>query len=131
MYAKEELHCRETRFPGQDFNGHMWLEVSLLHRETLLVGTIYRSPGSSVQNDAALCTLLNASISRGGYDHVLIVGDFNLPNIDWETRMPLDSNTHFSHAFLEAINDCFLFQKVAEPTRYRDRNTPYILDLVL
>ena len=130
IYAAEGLCCRETHFFDQEFNEHMWLEVSPKHQEKLLIGNIYRSPGSTVQNNAALCTLLNASVSQG-YDHVLIVGDFNLPNIDWETRMSLDASTHFSHAFLETIHDCFLFQKVMEPTRYRDGNTPHILDLIL
>ena len=82
------------------------------------------------RNNEALCKLLR-SATYAGYDQVLIVGDFNLPNIDWETKMSLDASTHFSHVFVETIQDCYLSQEVSEPTRYREGNTPHILDLIL
>ena len=121
MHVKEGVKCREARFLYQDFNESMWLEIDIATRGTLLVGAIYRSPSSVARNNEALCKLLR-SATYAGYDQVLIVGDFNLPNIDWETKMFLDASTHFSHVFVETIQDCYLSQEVSEPTRYREGN---------
>ena len=38
---------------------------------------------------------------------------------------------HISSLFLEYLRDCFLFQHVTEPTRYRSQNVPSVLDLIL
>ena len=63
--------------------------------------------------------------------HLLVVGDFNLPQIDWSAAYctALDSH-HAAHGFLNAIQDCPLFQHVSFPTRYRDGEVPSLLDLV-
>ena len=41
------------------------------------------------------------------------------------------NENHFSLLLLESIGDCFLYQHVAQPTRFRHGETPSILDLVL
>ena len=49
-----------------------------------LVGTVYRYPNSRVEDDA----LVNGLMSRmsEGKLHILIVGDFNHPEINWTTE---------------------------------------------
>ena len=37
---------------------------------------------------------------------------------------------YISSKFLEVVRDSFLFQYVKQPTRYRNENTPSLLDLV-
>ena len=39
--------------------------------------------------------------------------------------------THGSHKFLEMMHDCFLFQHVHHPTRFRPGETPNVLDLIM
>ena len=63
--------------------------------------------------------------------HLLIVGDFNVPGIDWNTKFSAAPENHYSHNLLKTINDCFLVQHVTEPTRYREEEACNILDLVL
>ena len=63
--------------------------------------------------------------------HLLIMGDFNMKEINWEQGDTSVSEDHIATLFLENIRDCYLFQHVHEPTRYRHDNTPSILDLVL
>ena len=130
IYVREDMQCREVRFSNQDFNESMWLEITIWKEGTLLIGAIYRSPGSHTNNNEALCKIMH-TVTSERYGQVVIVGDFNLPNIDWESKMSFDATTHFSHVFVETVQDCYLFQKVTEPTRYRDGNTPHILDLIL
>ena len=49
-------------------------------KEDLGIHIIYRSPNSSSDNDASLCDLI--TMLRGSY---ILIGDFNLPGIRWET----------------------------------------------
>ena len=63
-----------------------------------------------------------------GYTHLLICGDFNFPHIDWS--LITGDNSH-TQAFVETIQDMFLYQHVYKPTRYRPNATPHILDLIL
>jgi hypothetical protein len=61
---------------------------------------------------------------------VLIMGDFNYPEINWiDTTSPPDPN-HKATQFVEAVRDAFLFQHVKNPTHYRSDQTPNTLDLV-
>ena len=53
---------------------------------------------------------------------VLVMGDFNYPDINWNT-LKADSN---GYKFLKLVMDCYLEQHVSVPTR--DNN---ILDLIL
>lgn len=46
---------------------------------------------------------------------VWIGGDFNLPDIDWETSSHQYSND-ISERFIEVTNDCYLEQLVTFPT---------------
>ena len=42
-----------------------------------------------------------------------------------------ENENHISTLVLECLRDCFLFQHVREPIRYRSQNVPNILDLIL
>ena len=64
--------------------------------------------------------------------HLLICGDFNYPNIDWEDfNYP---NIDWENEFIDEnfqIIGCYLHQHVFQPTRYRDGDDPGIFDLIL
>ena len=62
--------------------------------------------------------------------HLLICGDFNVPQVDWATNYCRAPDTHFSHKFVSIIQDCMLFQHVTSPTRYREGEAPSMLDLL-
>ena len=63
--------------------------------------------------------------------YLLIIGDFNLKEIEWAQGETSVGEEHLATLFLEAIRDTYLFQHVREPTRYRNDNIPSILDLIL
>ena len=52
----------------------------------------------------------------------VIVGDFNYPDIDWESSLAGPNG----YNFLESVQDFFLYQHIHKPTRAGN-----ILDLVL
>ena len=49
----------------------------------LVVGVCYRSPASTYENDEALLSLFNSIANVVRNYNCLIMGDFNLPNIDF------------------------------------------------
>ncbi|MEW8545255.1 MAG: reverse transcriptase family protein [Candidatus Thiodiazotropha sp.] len=70
------------------------------------------------------------NVSKQKFSHVLVMGDFNMKEIDWVNYEATESENHISNIFLEGIKDTFFFQHIKEPTRYREGNIPSLLDLV-
>ena len=62
--------------------------------------------------------------------HVLVTGDFNMPLIDW-TSWTVASQSSKDAEFLDLVDDLFLSQHVNFPTRVREGQVPFLLDLVL
>ena len=58
----------------------------------------------------------------------IIVGDFNMPAIEWSTRTTINKR---DHEFIETIRDAYLFQHINTPTRHRHNQNSNILDLIL
>ena len=62
--------------------------------------------------------------------NVLIAGDFNFKEIDWATEYCSPGKQHLLD-FVDTLQECFLFQHVTEPTRFRENEKPNILDLII
>ena len=103
----------------------LWCEIIIpSHGSKFLVGVFYRPPSS----DAVYLYELQKSLSlidRSGTNlPLLLLGDFNLPNITWgEVPKCYDA---LSTVFCDTVDDYFLQQMVFEPTRSEN-----ILDLIL
>ena len=65
-----------------------------------------------------------------GENRLLILGDFNVPKIEWENKDLLPGARRIETQFLDTINDCFFHQHVKEPTRFKN-NESSTLDLIL
>ena len=107
-------------------NEHLWINISLDNKENLLVGNIYRSPSSNKfasTND--LCNLLNQVCSTMP-SYLLVVGDFNYPNIDGKMAINLNL-TAMSNSY-DTLQDCVLHQLVNQLTRIKPGTNPHILD---
>ena len=63
--------------------------------------------------------------------NLLMIGDFNYPEINWNEETCTRNDSHHASIFLEFWADNYLKQLVRQPTRYRARHEPSILDLVL
>ena len=62
--------------------------------------------------------------------HTLILGDFNLREIDWRVDTSNAKETPIASQFLECVLDCFLYQHVRHITRFRVGTEPSVLDLL-
>ena len=74
--------------------------------------------------DASLLKLRNSVYKN----NIIVSGDFNAPDISWDTEY--SSQSPAFDRLLEIIDNHDLSQHVKEPTR-RERNTQNILDLIL
>ena len=95
----------------------------------LLLVVIYRSPNSTEENNLELLTILN-QVPYNNYT-TLIVGDFNMPKINWNTWTTPTSAESKEYKLIEHLRDKFLSQLVCKPTRFRGMDIPSILDLVI
>ena len=111
------------------FEECVFTEVQLNNSDKLLTGLIYRSDSGTSENNENLIKLLE-EVSNSGYTHTLLMGDFNYPNINWDSmHVPNENSTEM--AFIECLQDNFLLQHVDRPTRWRGTDTPHTLDLVI
>ena len=129
IYVKDDLNSSSVEF-GNDKIESIWTKIKLSNNDILLIGCIYRSPNSSNNSIIELGKLLEEACSCG-CSHLCIMGDFNFKEINWEKGDTNTNETHPANIFLELTRDNFLTQHVKQATRYRDNNTPSILDLVL
>ena len=90
----------------------------------MLVGGIYRSDSGSAENNLKLNELLR-EIS-GLSTHLLVAGDFNYKEINWDTwSTPSEDLQNNQNLFIECLRDNYLFQHVRKPTRPRvDKRDP-------
>lgn len=89
-----------------------------LKYDSIFVGLVNRSPSSDDQQNNKLLAMMNEMCFQNT-SHVLIMGDMNYAEIDWENQACNTSTDHHAYKFLEKFRDCFLYQHVNEPTHYR------------
>lgn len=109
---------------NQDSDGmeQLWLRIMLSRGDNLAFGCAYRSPNSTDDNDelGLLHKTLRGTVAMG-HSHLLVCGDHNYPDIDWESWTMRGENSVSSN-FIEALRDCYLYQHVTEATRVRGQD---------
>ena len=116
---------------GSAFNEFIAIEVALAGTDKLLLVLAYRNRQDISDGDScdALCALFNEIATRNA-SHLIIVGDFNIKDIDWENNICNLGPHHIGQRFLSCTLECFMYQHVLKPTRIRLGDTPSILDLI-
>lgn len=88
----------------------LWGDILLSGHVLVTIGLIYRSPRMDV------CSIVDTLLKFGSRSNVVVVGDLNMPSIDWTNYICLDNN-NYSSAFLDTINFLNLTQHVSMFTR--------------
>ncbi len=109
---------------------NIWCTIKLKDSDKLLIECIYRSPSTNNDNTQRLCNL-RQEIDEINPSHLLIVGDFNFPEVNWSNYHLKAPQNHSSHIFMNKILDMLLYQHITECTRYREGQNPSLLDLIL
>ena len=119
IYVKDSITCyRKSDIKVNDNTESVWVEISN-SRKKIILGAIYRSPKLSRADSRYLWEEIRKATDN---NPSIVVGDFNLPRIDWDNQIG-DAE---SEEFLDVVQDNFLHQYIREPTRGSN-----ILDLVL
>ena len=111
------------------FEESVWCTLKLSDARKLLVGVCYRSPASTSENNEKLLKLLQQA-RKTQATHLLIMGDFNYGQVDWDTGFVPGPENSDAMKFYEKTQDLLLYQYVDMPTRYREGCHPSMLDLV-
>lgn len=119
LYVRDSLLPIEFH-PRSFYGEHVWCWVG-----DLLIGVCYRSTNIAVvgsNNDGDLRNVLKEVSTK----HVLVMGDFNYADVDWQVGAACHPHNQSTVEFVQTIEDCFYTQHVLSPTR-----GSAILDLVL
>ena len=108
----------------------VWATITLTGRRTCLVGVIYRPPNCAATTNTAIIEALK-HVGTLRYDHVLIMGDFNLPEISFNRMSCHAGPGSTQSAFFDALLGLGWFEHVRQPTRWRGTSTPSALDWIL
>ena len=104
--------------------------VSLSKNTTLLFGLIYISLGSAESNNSKLLELFQIISQQYSHTPLLLMGDFNFPDINWVDSHCSNSSTSLSTKFLDVIR-LFLIQHVEEPTLHQPVPQYLVFDLII
>lgn len=91
--------------------------------------SVYRSPNSDETNDNQLLNLMQ-EINNLRVKYKIMVGDFNLPDINWSNYTTNAGINGFECKFIERVQDFFMEQFVHEVTRIRGDSMGNTLDLL-
>jgi hypothetical protein len=131
MYIKDDLISNVrpdlTNNLSNNFNEIMVCEiVDFQNNQEILVVLFYRPPNATFEfNDNIRKTLLNIRDGSSNKKPVLILGDLNMPNIEWDS---LSSISVIEMAFCDLCDEFNLHQFNNNPSR---DTSPNILDVVL
>jgi len=115
LYIKDSIQSNEFTMPDT-CDASVWCTLTLKNQDRLIVGLVYRSPNSSESQNKHLLERMDYVLEQN-YSHVLIMGDFNYPEINWNMDISTASADHPSQVFITRYRNWFLHQHVTEPIR--------------
>ena len=130
LYVAKALNYTEVEKLNSLYNDSVWCALTTGNKETVLIGCIYRSPNSEVDDNVKLNNLL-IEVAKMSHDHQIITGDFNYPEIKWSTQSCEAGENHPATGFFETLKDCFFTQHITEATHHRGNQQANTLDLLL
>ncbi|MFZ2538708.1 MAG: reverse transcriptase family protein [Oscillospiraceae bacterium] len=130
IFAKNNIDVSLVDQPS-GFKEHIFMKVKCSNNKNLLICNLYRSPSSSVLNDELLFSLIK-QIVRNYQMPIVLVGDFNFSNIQWDSIGDSFVGLGLSEInFIKTLRENLLEQHIMKPTRQRGKDTPHILDLII
>ena len=108
----------------------VWTKIHFARNKSIFFASYYRPPSDHLASLEALqASLTKLYRSQKNTPNVVIAGDFNLPDIDWNSQQTTNTRTASKHnKLLEIISEFGLQNMVNDPTRIESGN---ILDLIL
>ena len=83
----------------------VWCEIALKDEDRILIGLVYRSPAASRDDNNQMLDHISQMMT-GKASHILLMGDFNYPGIDWIGQT---AENEQERLFLDRFRDWFLW----------------------
>ena len=84
LYVSEELNAGlNGELTSNAFQESIWCNIKT-GKSSMLVGLCYRCPTSSESNNDSLLQLISKASDLCTYKHLLVMGDFNFPEISYK-----------------------------------------------
>ena len=107
----------------------MWCTVNTCNIK-LLIGVCYRSPASTEENNAKLLKLLDRAVNSSWGNRVMILGDFNFRDIDYNRHLVNTGSNTDASKFFQKSQDLYLIQNVTDETRIREGQQASVIDYI-
>ena len=121
LIAMQEHIKAVPRDTSQYDSEFVFVDLLFSHNRKVTLGVFYRPPN----NETKPLEDLQAVLQEFSTNELILLGDFNLPEIEWSNNKVL-RQTEVYTLLMDIIQDNFLSQLINEPTRESN-----ILDLVL
>lgn len=129
LYLSNQFRAKRIDYSSKESSFEcLFVEIKVNEKDNLVCGVVYRSP--SKDNHESLRRLISNITRDRQHDQILIIGDFNYPDINWESHLSNTNEEHPASQFLKLTDDCFLTQHVNKSTRHRHNQTSNCLDLI-
>jgi hypothetical protein len=130
LYVRDTLQsCPLLNLTNDEFQDSVWCMIDS-DSHSVVVGVCYRSTSSTKDNNASLLGLLEKAENQAAKSHLLIFGDFNYPEINYERYEVEGGPDTDAYRFFNKTTDLFLYQNINEWTRCRIGQQPSLLDYV-
>ena len=90
IYIENSLPAEKVNL-NTSFKKCLFVELKLTNKRKLIFGCIYRSDAGSGENNKELINMIKAR-AQLNYSHIITVGDFNLPDINWKNLTTKSNN---------------------------------------
>ena len=128
IYFKSTLEIKLHEDINSIYSPSIFFKVSNTN-EQINLAVIYRSPNISVEQDDKLNTQIRQASKK--FKNLVLYGDFNYPEIDWENSSCVKCEEHPAAKFLHLIQDIRYHQLINEFTHYKPNCRPSLIDLIL
>ena len=130
LYVKASLQSLQVKMQTE-FDVSVWCFVKLHNNNSLLVGSVCRSPNAPDSDNEKFMLMIN-EVLQTKHSHLLIMGNFNFPEIDWELQTANVSENHAANKFVSCFKDFdFVPTYATQLTHYRAIQQRNILDLLV
>ncbi|PKU32242.1 rna-directed dna polymerase from mobile element jockey- hypothetical protein [Limosa lapponica baueri] len=102
----KKFECMEVSYGDHECSVDcLWIKIrESITKGALMLGTCYRPPNQGDKGDKTLLWLLKEVL---GQYYLVLMGDFNYPDICWENNTAMHKS---STRFLECTEDCLMLQ---------------------
>ena len=128
IYVKKYLNAKSFCINQNKLKEYICCKIVLKDNTILYIICVYRFPNSTIDNNDLLNqTIEDISKLKG---ELLLLGDFNNPNINWEKLYVSHAPEHCASNFFMATQNSFLHQHVSTETHSRSNQRSTLIDLI-